>query len=132
MIRGMYEAAASMVTSMTRLVRLGNNLANVTTPGFKQDLSAPVSFKEMMLARTSADGTTAHAIGSGSPVDEHAELIAEQGDTLSILITGADGPRTVALTILSPTAGVLTITAGAACARCVVALLGLPASHHDH
>jgi hypothetical protein len=79
-----------------------------------------------------ADGTTAHAIGSGSPVEEHAELIAEQGDTLSILITGADGPRTVALTILSPTAGELTITAGAAWARCVVALLGLPASHHDH
>ena len=79
-----------------------------------------------------ADGATAHDLGRGVTTSEHAELIAEQGDTLSILITGDEGPRTIVLTILSPTAGELTITAGAAWARCVVALLGLPASHHDH
>lgn len=95
MIRGMYEAAASMVTSMTRLVRLGNNLANVTTPGFKQDLSAPVSFKEMMLARTSADGTTA-SLGSLAPVvvadkprlDLSQGMLKETGRPLDLGISG--------------------------------------------
>ena len=66
-----------------------------------------------------------------APVEETAELIAEQGDTLTIMITGGE-PVTLALTILSPTAGEMTVTSGANWARTVVSLLGLPAGHHDH
>ncbi len=64
MIRGMYEAAASMVSSMTRLMRLSNNLANVTTPGYKQDLSAPHAFKDLVLQRFDANGGNMAPLGS--------------------------------------------------------------------
>ena len=47
-------------------------------------------------------------------------------------IVFASPAMTLALTILSPTAGEMTVTSGANWARTVVALLGLPASHHDH
>ena len=70
--------------------------------------------------------------GDAPPVDGTAELIAEQGDTLTMVITGHDAPLTLALTILSPTVGEMTVTSGAEWVRCVVALLGLPESHHDH
>lgn len=79
------------------------------------------------------DATRYSAVGSdAAPVEGTAQLIAGQGDTLTILITGADEPKTVALTVLSPTTGEMTITRGADWARCVVSIIGLPAAHHDH
>ncbi len=76
--------------------------------------------------------TRFEALGMGRPVvDATAELLAEQGDTLIILVH--DEPAvTLALTVLTPTAGEMTVTSGSEWARCVVALLALPAAHHDH
>lgn len=77
--------------------------------------------------------TRYHHVGSDDPpVEGTAELIAEQGDTLTILITGDDPPKTVALTVLSPTVAEMTITRGADWARCVVALIALPDAQHEH
>ncbi|MBI2885968.1 MAG: flagellar hook-basal body protein [Chloroflexi bacterium] len=56
MIRGVYVAAAGMVASMTRLNRLANNIANVATPGYKQDVASPEVFEGMMLARVGQAG----------------------------------------------------------------------------
>jgi hypothetical protein len=80
------------------------------------------------------DGATRHEVlGSGQgPVDETAELIAEHGDTLTIMVTGPLEPTALALTIHSPTVAEMTVTCGASWARTVVSLLGLPAAHHDH
>ena len=37
MINGFYDAAGGMVTQFNKLNVISNNLANVNTPGFKQD-----------------------------------------------------------------------------------------------
>jgi flagellar basal-body rod protein FlgF len=39
MMRGLYAAAAGMLSSFTRQETLNNNLANVNTPGFKRDVT---------------------------------------------------------------------------------------------
>lgn len=79
------------------------------------------------------DATRLSVAGSDAPaVTGSARLINEQGDTLTILITGGDAPMTVALTVLSPGAAELTATSGEDWARCVVSMVGLPAAHHDH
>jgi flagellar basal-body rod protein FlgG len=49
-IRGIYTAAAGMVTNMTRMMRTTNNLANITTPGYRSDHSPSEVFGGMMLA----------------------------------------------------------------------------------
>lgn len=79
-------------------------------------------------------GATSYAVpgSDAAPVPGSATLLAEQGDTLVILITGDDAPMTLALTVLSPTAAELTATSGADWARCAVSLVGLPAAAHDH
>lgn len=81
-----------------------------------------------------ADGTTRLDIPTASdpPVTGSAQLIAEQGDTLTILITGDGPPMTIALTVLSPAAAELTATSGAEWARCIASIVALPATDHDH
>ena len=37
MIRGIYTAAAGLATATLRLGVVSNNIANVSTPGYKQD-----------------------------------------------------------------------------------------------
>ena len=95
MIRGMYEAAASMVSSMTRLVRLGNNLANMSTPGYKQDLSAPQSFKDMVLSRldnapgSGEIGSLTSIVVSDKPrLDLSQGMLRETGRPLDLALSG--------------------------------------------
>jgi hypothetical protein len=77
---------------------------------------------------------TAYAVAGSDEPEVHgtARLLAEQGDTLVILVNGEHAPMTLALTVLSPTAAELTATSSGEWARCVVALIGLPAGAHDH
>ncbi|HSU79606.1 MAG TPA: flagellar hook-basal body protein [Candidatus Angelobacter sp.] len=49
MLRGLYTAAAGMSAQMDRQQTITNNLANVNTPGFKQDLTALHSFPNLLL-----------------------------------------------------------------------------------
>ena len=49
MIRGLYTAAAGMITQQNRQDILTNNLANLNTPGFKQDQGVIRAFPEVLL-----------------------------------------------------------------------------------
>ncbi|MDR0266719.1 flagellar hook-basal body protein [Paenibacillus sp.] len=58
MIRGLYTAAAGMLTSQSRHDTAVQNLANVNTPGYKQVNSVARSFPEMLL--TMVGGNSDH------------------------------------------------------------------------
>lgn len=68
MIKGLYTAASGMMLGMTRQDALANNLANVSTCGYKKDISISTSFPGMLLSRIekqeNADQTYVNAIGS--------------------------------------------------------------------
>ncbi len=51
MIRGLYTSATGMVTQQKRMDVVTNNLANATTPGFKQDMLLSSSFEALMVHR---------------------------------------------------------------------------------
>lgn len=48
---GLYNAAASMISSVARLARLANNAANIATPGYKQDVTLIRSFGDVLLSQ---------------------------------------------------------------------------------
>lgn len=62
MLRGIDTAASGMIALQRRQNALTNNLANVETPGFKQNSSPLRSFPEMLLERIRQSGTS-----GGSP-----------------------------------------------------------------
>ncbi|WP_126428824.1 flagellar hook-basal body protein [Brevibacillus marinus] len=51
MIRGLYTAAAGMFSLQRKQEALSNNLANINTPGYKQDEAVMRSFPEQLIAR---------------------------------------------------------------------------------
>lgn len=51
MLRGMYTAASEMLTEKRALNTIGNNLANVSTTGYKSQTMVTRTFKDMMLDR---------------------------------------------------------------------------------
>lgn len=55
MLRGLYSAAAGMVTQQRRHDTVTNNIANLNTPGYKQVQTAARSFPEMLLSRMGHD-----------------------------------------------------------------------------
>jgi flagellar basal-body rod protein FlgF len=55
MLRGLYTAAAGMVTQQRRHDTITNNIANMNTPGFKQANSVARSFPEMLIAAMGTD-----------------------------------------------------------------------------
>jgi flagellar basal-body rod protein FlgF len=57
MLRGLYTAAAGMSAQMARQQTITNNLANVNTPGFKQDLTALRSFPNVLLEQMGGQGS---------------------------------------------------------------------------
>lgn len=56
MIQGIYVAASNMAAAIGRLSWLGNNAANLSTPGYKQDVGFPeaLASQEMLLGRGAA------------------------------------------------------------------------------
>ncbi len=50
MIRGIYNSVSGMITQKKKLDVVTNNLANSTTPGFKEDKLISSSFSEMYIA----------------------------------------------------------------------------------
>ncbi len=76
MWRGLYTAAAGMVTEMNRTDVISNNLANSNTTGYKKDRAIDREFEPMLLHRindkdsTAADVTTfkGFSLGSQAPV----------------------------------------------------------------
>lgn len=65
MIRGLYTAAAGMITQQNRNDILSNNLANVNTPGFKEKQGMVTAFPEVLInAVRMSDQRSNQPIGS--------------------------------------------------------------------
>lgn len=72
MIRGLYTAGSGMLLEGLRADVVANNLANVSTVGYKRERTATAAFPELLLQRVN-DGQTAPVIGrfgSGAALDE--------------------------------------------------------------
>lgn len=54
MFRGYYTVASGMIAQQRRQELLANNIANQTTPGYKQDRATMRAFPEMLLRETSS------------------------------------------------------------------------------
>ena len=67
MDRGLYIAASGMLTEMARQDLISNDLANVSTPGYKPDRVSQRSFSEVMLANTQT-GQQIGPLGTGSAI----------------------------------------------------------------
>lgn len=65
MLRGLYTAAAGMITQQRKHDTITNNISNVNTPGFKQGSAVSRSFPEYMLSMMEPDasGGTSKQIG---------------------------------------------------------------------
>ncbi len=61
MIRGLYTAVSGMLAAWQRLQVTANNLANVATPGYKQERTAAGSFDEQLVAQLT--NTTVEPLG---------------------------------------------------------------------
>ncbi|WP_438447471.1 flagellar hook-basal body protein [Gorillibacterium sp. sgz5001074] len=57
MLRGLYTAAAGMITQQRKHDTITNNISNLNTPGFKQGSAVSRSFPEMLIS----------ALGAGAP-----------------------------------------------------------------
>lgn len=64
MIRGLYTGAAGMLSQMTRMDVVANNLANVDKTGYKKDVTVFKNFPEMLLRRVDDDGVVKFPLGS--------------------------------------------------------------------
>ncbi|MEA2639285.1 MAG: flagellar basal-body rod protein FlgF [Chloroflexota bacterium] len=58
MILGHYAAVSGMLTAVRRMEVVINNLANVGTPGFKQERTTSVSFEQRMMAEQASQQQT--------------------------------------------------------------------------
>ncbi|MEN6412106.1 MAG: flagellar basal-body rod protein FlgF [Veillonellales bacterium] len=94
MIRGIYSAAAGMMTEIVRSDVTANNLANANTTGFKKDVSISKDFNSVLIERIN-DGASSPIgeMGSGSQVDEVATIytggqIRATGNDLDLAING--------------------------------------------
>lgn len=56
MIRGLYIAATGMLAESARQDVIANNLANVTTTGFKKDVSSNTPFSEILVSNLGVPG----------------------------------------------------------------------------
>ncbi|HWP98349.1 MAG TPA: flagellar basal-body rod protein FlgF [Syntrophomonadaceae bacterium] len=64
MIKGIYTAASGMMLGQTRQDTLANNLANVSTCGYKKDRVASSSFPGMLLNRIENRGSNPNSMSS--------------------------------------------------------------------
>lgn len=63
MLRGFYTAASGMYAQQRKTDLLTNNMANINTPGFKEDTAAIRAFPEMLLQRIESDNTKSKTVG---------------------------------------------------------------------
>jgi flagellar basal-body rod protein FlgF len=94
MLRGLYTAAAGMNAIQLGMDTTANNLANVSTNGFKRSQVQYQAFPEMLMSRMSAQGETAvGGMATGSKVrstafDWHQGAIMETGNDLDCGLEG--------------------------------------------
>jgi len=92
MERGLYIAAAGMLTEMTRQDQISNDLANAATPGYKADRAQQKSFGEILLANTKT-GQSIGALGVGPRIEKQVtdlqpEPLRDTGEPLDLAISG--------------------------------------------
>lgn len=68
MDRGLYIAASGMLAEQVRQDLLANDLANVSTPGYKPDRASQSSFGDILLANT-ASGALVGPMSLGAQID---------------------------------------------------------------
>jgi flagellar basal-body rod protein FlgG len=94
MLRGLYTAASGMMAQMTRQGIVANNLANATTPGYKQDIATQGFFQRLFLSRLDPAGASPlGALGSSAgAVSAHADFaqgaLSDTGGELDLALTG--------------------------------------------
>jgi flagellar basal-body rod protein FlgF len=92
MDRGLYIAASGMLSEMVRQDLISNDLANVSTSGYKSDRAVQHSFGEMLLKNTQT-GQTIGPLGEGAQiVSQRTQLdpapIKETGEPLDFAVEG--------------------------------------------
>lgn len=68
MFRGFYTLSSSMLTQNRQMDVISNNLANISTPGYKSDTLEAETFKDVLFSRTSNNisGASGNTIGTVS------------------------------------------------------------------
>lgn len=94
MFQGYYDLTSNMITQNRNLNIISNNMANVSTPGYKGDRLMESTFREEMIYRYDRDGKT--AVGTVSRMniaDERVTDYSEGGirETGSVLDVGLTG-----------------------------------------
>ncbi len=64
MIRGLYTGASGMLSNTIKMDVIANNLANVNTTGYKDDVVIFKAFPEMLIRRLNDDGVVKFPLGS--------------------------------------------------------------------
>ncbi|SFJ26263.1 flagellar basal-body rod protein FlgG [Paenibacillus sp. UNC496MF] len=85
MLRGLYTAAAGMISQQNRHDTITNNIANMNTPGYKQKYAVTHSFPDMLLRLTgSRDVDNGQAVGklSTGVFAEESLQVNLQGDLM--------------------------------------------------
>ena len=90
MDRGLYIAASGMLSEMVRQDLISNDLANVSTAGYKSDRAVQHSFGEMLLKNTA----TGQNIG---PLGEGAQIVAQRTEMQQAPLKETDEPLDFAI-----------------------------------
>lgn len=97
MIRGMYSATAGMMTMLSRVQTISNNLANVNTPGYREDTLRLTTFPQQLMARLFAGGgmqiigSSAHGILNESTTTRFAQGTLKATDGQLDVALNGDG-----------------------------------------
>ena len=83
MIRGLYTSTTGMLAAQTQSEVIGDNVANVKTPGYKEQLASNISFPSLLIQRMggnrASETVQIGGMGTGVGVDR-AALSNVQGD----------------------------------------------------
>ncbi|QHW32568.1 flagellar hook-basal body protein [Paenibacillus rhizovicinus] len=85
MLRGLYTAAAGMISQQNRHDTITNNIANINTPGYKQKYAVTHSFPDMLLHLTGSNdidnGKSVGKLNTGVFAEESLQINL-QGDLM--------------------------------------------------
>lgn len=99
MFKGFYNLSSSMLTQNKNINVIGNNLANVSTSGYKSDRMVTGTFKDAVMSRTGNNikGAAGEALGNSSMITVPYETVTnfsnggweQTGSPLDFAINGA-------------------------------------------
>ena len=78
MTRGFYDLTSGMLSQSRRLDVVGNNMTNITTPGYKAETYTDTTFDEVLLSRVgNKDKSGSTVIGQGSYILAPSQLYVD-------------------------------------------------------